>query len=139
MNKADGGLRPLFKQNAPGFWQAIETGGTGKGIPDSHFVIEGVSGWMEFKQTETVKVGLRPEQVAWINKYHRNGGNVFIGVRYKHDGGPRKGPAVDEFWLYSGADVLSVARAGLRCRPLLCCRTSEIPWDQLHSVLRRNG
>jgi hypothetical protein len=135
MTKADGGLRPLFKQNAPGFWQAIETGGTGKGIPDSHFIMEGTSGWIEFKQTEGIKVGLRPEQVAWISKYHRNGGNVWVGVRHKHEGGPRKGPPVDNFLLYRGSVVLDLARVGITLPSHFRCPTSEIPWSDLRSVL----
>lgn len=127
----DGGLRKLFKDNAPGFWQAIETGGTGKGIPDSHYLYRGVAGWVEFKQTDRVDIGLRTEQVGWINRYVRYGGLCHIIVRHKHEGGPRKGPPIDEIVVYDGAAVRDLAIHGLAYPPMYRTLTKEIDFRLL--------
>jgi hypothetical protein len=115
MSDDDGGLRPLFKEHLPHFdWQSIETGGTGKGVPDSNFCHLGAEGWIEFKQTEAYAVTLKPEQVGWHDRRARHGGYTFIAVRRWHDGGPRKGVAVDELWLLSGAAAAVAKSQGLR-------------------------
>lgn len=109
----DGGLRPLFRQRLPGHWQSVETGGTGLGIPDSSFCIKGAEGWIEFKTTETTKVPLRTEQIGWLTTRHFHGGRVFVGVRFQHDGGPRKGEPADELWLLHGGFARDIAVRGL--------------------------
>lgn len=114
----DGGLRPLFHDRLRSgiMWQAIETGGTGRGIPDSYFCGQGVGcGWVEMKQTAAWNVGLSPEQVSWAKTNILRGGRVFLAVRRRHEGGPRKGDPVDELWLCSGWWNSHVAREGLRC------------------------
>lgn len=110
----DGGLRPMFHQKFRGWhWQAIETGGTGRGIPDSNYCYRGVEGWIEMKGCEASHVGLRPEQTGWISRRVRNGGRVFIAVRQRHAGGPRKGDPIDRLWLIPGRDVETLHRQGL--------------------------
>lgn len=81
----DGGLRQLFRSHLKeAMWQSIETGGTGRGIPDTEYCFAGGrSGWIEFKQTEGWTIGLRPEQIGWIERRARYGGRVFIAVRRK--------------------------------------------------------
>lgn len=107
----DGGLRSLFHTHlkSGAHWQAIETGGTGLGIPDSNYCIDSKEGWVEFKQTDSWSVGMRPEQCSWLRTRRARGGVAWIAVRRKHDGGPRKGAAVDELWLCDGewAQILS--------------------------------
>ena len=83
MTKIDGGLRALFRQNIPTFmWTSIETGGTGRGISDSNYLAAGgIEGWIEYKTTTIHAVGMRPEQVGWIDRRHRLGGRVWIAIR----------------------------------------------------------
>lgn len=122
MSGIDGGLRGLFTKYIPeAHWQSIETGGTGRGVPDTNYCIRspgpgarGVEGWVEFKVTSTYSVGtMRPEQVGWIHKRARYGGRVFVAVRRQHEGGPRKGHPVDELWLIEGGGIMSLAQEGL--------------------------
>lgn len=105
----DGGLRGLFHKNLPGHWQAIETGGVGLGVPDSNACLSGVEVWVEFKTTSGWRAGLRPEQVAWIDRRARMGGRTFVAVRRKCDAGPRRGDAMDELWLFDGSTVKQLA------------------------------
>lgn len=112
----DGGLRPLFRQKLPTIhWVSIETGGTGRGIPDSNGCRDGNEFWVEFKQTKTHSVGLRPEQVAWLMRRSRVGGSCFVAVRCRTEAGPRRGPARDELWLFRGSDAVELKQDGLNC------------------------
>jgi hypothetical protein len=121
--RIDGGLRGLFRERIPeAHWQSIETGLTGRGVPDSNYCIpawgpagerHAKEGWIEFKKCTSRKIGLRPEQVAWISRRARVGGRVLVAVRLQHDGGPRKGDPVDELWLLEGGGVLDMAQRGL--------------------------
>jgi len=110
----DGGLRKLFQARLPHVhWCSVETGSTGRGIPDSNGCIDSHEFWVEFKATENYSVELRPEQVGWLLRRTRAGGRTFIAVRRKHDGGKRKGKPVDELWLYSGAAAKVLSELGL--------------------------
>lgn len=127
----DGGLSALFQKRMPDFhWTRIETGGTGRGIPDLAFVHQGTYGWLENKVTSGWKVGLSPEQVAWALRHQRAGGRTFVAVRRKADAGPRRGKAVDSLYLYQGIFVRELATMGLRC-PLFLLHTPGGParWD----------
>lgn len=100
----DGNLRQLIQKHIPHVhWQAIETGRTGRGIPDLNYCNNGIEGWIECKQTSGWKVQVQAEQVAWIERRIRNGGRVYIAVRRKAPSGPRRGPPVDEFMLFNGS------------------------------------
>ena len=118
----DGGLGAMERANLEPlsfFLQRIETGLTGSGVPDVHFVCRGVSGWIENKaQRAAGCVPLRPEQIGWQDRYRRAGGRVLVAVRLVHGGGVRKGPAVDELWLLRG-DPRDMRRIGL---------VVEAPW-----------
>lgn len=120
----DGGLRALFhdKLRQGAHFQAVETGGTGLGIPDSNvcFLLPDGTGsecWIEFKQTSAWSVDLRPEQCSWHRTRTRRGGRTFVAVRRQHDGGPRKGGPCDELWLYNGKFAQELRDLGLRAAP----------------------
>lgn len=137
----DGGLRQLFHARLREgiHWQAIETGGTGRGIPDSNYCCGGVEGWVEYKQTSAWSVGMRPEQVGWHLTRAQRGGRTFVAVRRQHDGGVRRGAAVDELWLFQGTAVSSLARSGLLSDDGLLGRWSGGPsqwdWVQVRDLL----
>lgn len=138
----DGELRPIFRNRLRRgiHWQSVETGGTGLGIPDSNLCMtEGREGWMEFKQTEAWSVGLSTEQVGWHLRRCAMGGRTWIAVRRWHTGGPKKGPPVDELWLYRG-DAASVLRSeGLKTDDGLLGRWHGGParwdWDAVRGTL----
>lgn len=103
----DGDLRQIFQRFIPdAHWQSIETGSTGRGIPDVNYCFEGIEGWIEFKATEGWRVDVRPEQVAWIERRGRAGGRVFLAVRR----------AQLELWFLrsTAARVLATPKLGLR-------------------------
>lgn len=138
--RADGGLRTLFRQKFPEFmWQSIEVGTVGRGVPDSFYLAEGgLSGWVEYKQTETHAAGLRPEQVAWLSRCGRLGGRARVAVRRRHAGGPRRGEPVDELWIFGAEAVVRLASEGLLGpEPLLVCRggVRKWAWDEVRAVL----
>jgi hypothetical protein len=111
----DGGLRQLFRKHIPGAdWQSVETWSTGQGVPDLNYCLDGVEGWIELKQTDANVVDIRPEQIAWAERRTRAGGRVLLAVRRKHGGGPRKGPPVDELWMFNAQQMRSVQTTGLR-------------------------
>lgn len=129
---ADGGLRSRIVGGLVGpHWQAIETGGTGRGIPDLEGCWQGHSTWIECKATTGWVVGLRPEQIAWLQRRCRVGGSAWIAVRRQGRkwwrGGARKG-TVDELWIWHGSLAAHIAEHGLDCglEPALYL---QAPWD----------
>ncbi len=119
MSGPDDGLRSIFHtQLRAGFhWQAIESGLTGGGIPDSNFCAEGgLEGWVEHKATKEWAVTLIPEQVGWLVTRARRGGRVFIAVRRRCTAGVRR-VAADELWLLRGSYAAEAKRGGLRGLP----------------------
>jgi len=113
----DGGLRKLVRTHLPMVhWQSIETGGTGRGIPDSNGCFRGIEFWVEFKQTAGWQVTLRPEQIAWMSRRTRSGGRTFIMLRRQCTLGPRRA-AADELWLIHGEWAPEIARTGLKTPP----------------------
>lgn len=124
MTKIDGGLSDEFRKHLPGFhFQRIETGGTGRGIPDTNACIlraapcptcgsRGVEFWIEFKWTDGWVLGLSPEQYGWHDKRARHGGRTWVAVRRRAVAGPRRGEAVDELWVIPGSQVIAVQEAG---------------------------
>jgi hypothetical protein len=110
MNR-DGDLRPLIRRNVLGcHWQAIESGGTGLGIPDLNGKFrDGPEIWIECKMTRGWAVTLRPEQIGWLVTRARYGGHVFVAVRRR----PEKGGA-DELYLCRGSYARELRAEGLR-------------------------
>lgn len=123
MGKADGGLRLLFRQRLREgiMWTSIESGITAGGIPDSNYLAHnGVEGWIEFKSTDRNSVKFQPEQIGHLTRRRRYGGAALVAVRYRHDGGPRKGAALDQLLIYDAAVTPALARDGLAgAEPLL--------------------
>jgi hypothetical protein len=65
----------------------VESHSTSPGIPDNHFVCpDGVSGWVEIKQTPTYPRGVpfEPKQAVWHYTYAVSGGLVST-VMYVQD------------------------------------------------------
>jgi len=144
----DGGLRPLFRSRLPQFmWTSVETGATGSGVADSNYLLNGVEGWIEHKQTDASKIdSLNKYQVAWLHRRARCGGRVWIACRRWHDGGPRRGPPIDELWLVPGGWAQELRSGGL----LALARTGDAwlaglewwpggparwPWDRVAAAL----
>ena len=115
---ADGDLRSIFRKKLPHFHHvSVETGSTGRGIPDMEYCYNGQSGWVEFKRTGGWTVDLRPEQVAWLLRRSRAGGRCFVAVRRQTLAGPRKGPPADELWLLRGSAAAELKLGGLKKAP----------------------
>jgi hypothetical protein len=108
----------LFRGHLPHYhWNSIESGATGAGIPDSEYCAPGGAiGWIEYKKSSAWKLdyNLASTQIAWHNRRARAGGRSFIAVRRRHGGGPRKGDAVDELWLFPGTAGALIRQHGLR-------------------------
>lgn len=140
----DGGLRSIFRLKLPRFhWQAIESGLTGGGIPDSNYCYIGKEGWIEHKLSTTtprLSYPLSPDQIGWHERRYRAGGRTFIAIRFRHPGGPRKGKAVDALFLYPGSKVRSVALLGLSVAPLARFEggPSRWPWAKIAEILTKS-
>lgn len=124
----DGELSGILRRHLPQVhWQRIETAGVGSGVPDLNYCCDGAEGWVELKRATGRVVGVRPTQVAWIERRMRAGGRVFIMVRRD-----------DRLWMFSGL----LAR-GLLTRD---CRLADEdgwgggparwPWDTVLRVLK---
>ena len=76
-------LWALLKEHLPkeAHFQRIETGGTGKGVPDVNYCHKGKEIWIELKSIEGLKSTLTPFQIAWIYNRYQSGGNAFILMR----------------------------------------------------------
>lgn len=138
----DGGLRPLFHDRLrAGFhWQAVESGGTASGIPDTNFCCDGIEGWVEMKQTSAWAVGLTAEQASWHRTRRERGGRTFVAVRRHHSGGPRLGVPVDELWLCSGRWAGLLRSSGLRCTDIVWLGVwsggpARWDWDAVRAAL----
>lgn len=128
----DGGLRKIFRKYLPDIdWVSVETGGTGRGVPDSNGCAEGIEFWVEYKLTGAWSVRLSPEQVGWISRRMRHGGSVFVAVRRKTSAGPRRGDPVDELYIYSGNCVKELKDNGIKKGPppLLKLEGGPSQWD----------
>ena len=69
------------------FIQRIETS-IERGIPDVHYCVQGVSGWLEGKYLKSpkrentkLKLKLSIEQIAWHRSYSYSGGSVYLIVK----------------------------------------------------------
>ena len=106
----DAGLRILFRQHLPQFdWQSIETGATGRGVPDANYCCNGIEGWIEMKSATHWRAKVRPEQVGWAARRLDHGGRVFAAVR--------KGR--DSLFLYHGSRLRDLCSERLDVVPAL--------------------
>ena len=94
-------------------YQRIETGSTGRGIPDINIKSKVGYGdaWVELKVVHGNRVEMRPEQVAWHVRRAGVGGRTFILAREQKDG-PRTGK-VDRLYLWEGGRAIEVAERGI--------------------------
>jgi hypothetical protein len=120
----DGGLRQLERQYLPTFHLvSIETPMTGSGVPDMNYCIDGVEGWIENKMTRAWAVKLRVEQIGWIMRRTRAGGNVWIAVR-------RMVTMDDSLYLFAGSQVKTLADRGMKnAKHALCTSGGPARWD----------
>lgn len=133
----DGGLRFLFHEHLPGHWTAVETGVSATGVPDSNFCVAGVEGWVEYKRSaHHQKIEVRPAQSGWLFRRWREGGRCYVAIRVRHDGGPRKGRAVDELHICEGIYAPQLIKEGLTSVPSLVFSGGPQRWDWT-AVLRR--
>lgn len=129
---SDGGLWDCIKSGMKDVhWVRVETWQTVAGVPDLNGCLNGVEVWIENKFTDAWAVKIRPHQIGFMEKRRRHGGRTFLMIRRRHSGGPQKGPAVDELWLFNGNDARSVSEYGLdKCKPpLLMCSGGPAKWN----------
>ena len=111
----DGNLRQLFSSHLrEAWWIPVETWSTGQGVPDTYYIFPGgICGWVEFKSTSGwVISSLTPGQVAWHERYSRQGGRCFVAIRRKVPAGPRRESA-DQLWLFPGSASRILHQGGL--------------------------
>lgn len=115
--------------------QRIETGSTGRGIPDVNLCWRGVEVWVEMKVVQGRRVELRPEQVAWHVRRTRAGGRSWIFAREKKSG-PRVGE-VDRLYLWPGKYSVSVSEKGVEADGATVWDRvgRKFPWDEILSRL----
>ncbi len=144
----DGGLRQEFAKHIHNMMLVpIESWGTGQGVPDMHYCLEGDSGWVENKQTSAWALAhaLSPEQVGWMSKYQRHGGRVLLAVRRQHAGGVRKGPPIDELWIFDHMALREIATTnsiqGLVPRLMSTGGPARWDWGAIRALMkeRPNG
>ena len=136
----DDGLRSLFVKNMQDADSvSVETGLTALGVPDLNMCMLGQDVWVEMKATSGWSVTLRPEQIAWAERRIRHGGAVFLAVRRRHEGGPRKGGPEDQLWVYWGGQTRQVSDLGLKDGPPPLLMESGGPmkwrWDMVSALL----
>lgn len=137
----DGDLRTIWNANLVGWHlQHIETGGTGRGIPDTNYCYECREGWIENKRGEGVKgdiIKIRPEQIGWIERRHRAGGRVFVAVRrqvltaYSPDNWKR----IDELWLLGPEHVRLRKLDPANCRMVQKGGPRNWDWSLIQAIL----
>jgi hypothetical protein len=128
----DARLRQLFEEHLREFhWQAIETGGTGRGIPDMNGCCEGTEVWIENKRTGHWKIEITAEQSAWAERRIRAGGRCFVAVR-------RQFKKEDELWLYSGNSARALLDLPTDAVPPLgrwVGGPARWPWEQVKRII----
>ena len=80
-------LWTLVKENLPkdAHVQRIETGLTGKGVPDLNYCQKGREIWIELKSIEGNKSQLSSFQIAWLYNRTKAGGKCFVLIRKKKE------------------------------------------------------
>ncbi len=135
MNSLEKNLWGLLQSHLPRKkcdYQRIETGSTGRGIPDVNICYKGSEVWIELKIVKGRKVGLTSEQVAWHYRRARAGGVTWILARDKAKG-PRKG-TYDKLYLWPGSASVAVKQQGILA-PCPHIFTRPYEWDEIIKVL----
>lgn len=132
MKGPDAGLRKLMAEKlgrAQGFWwQALETGATSAGLPDSHVLHDGTGTlWVESKKTDGYAVKFEPHQLQWWRK-HAPWVRGFIAVRTLGVGS--SGGTGDGLALFRGEYADRLSLEGVDGPPtVLRFRGSYRTWD----------
>ena len=127
MNKSESNFWGLIRSHLPYGcdFQRIETGSTGRGIPDVNLCYGGKEIWVELKIVNGRKIDLSPEQVSWAHRRWRAGGTSYIMARYMTDG-PRVGKN-DRIILWEGKFAPLVKADGIDYAP--CAQWDRpFPW-----------
>jgi|TARA_Y100000034_G_scaffold68872_1_gene83108 hypothetical protein len=112
--------------------QRIETGSTGRGIPDVNLCKDGVEIWVELKVVIGRSIDLSPEQVAWHYRRNAAGGTTWIMARDVADGA-RKGK-YDRIYLWCGSQSIEVKKQGVDA-PGAFVFESPYEWDKIMDKL----
>lgn len=124
----DGELAALLRHHLPMVhWQRIETAGVGNGVPDLNYCYQWTEGWVELKKATGNVVGVRPTQVAWIERRLRAGGRVFIMIR-----------RADSVWLRDGSTARALCSAELTLKNLAPDGSggpAKWPWTKILNTL----
>jgi hypothetical protein len=142
---SDGGLRKLFTAHFnEAHFVPVESWSTGKGVPDVNYCFPGGhEGWIENKATTTLRLNISPEQVAWAERRLRCGGRIFLAARRQTTAGPRKGPSVDELWLFPGIAIRWLISQAMDQAPGLILKSTGGPrnwdWAGIKEVLVKVG
>lgn len=138
----DGGLTKLFIARLSDFhWQAVESGGTGQGVPDANYCANRTEGWVEMKVTGTNSLPtLTAHQVAWAERRGRAGGRVFLAVRKKHEGGARLGAPIDHLVLFNASQsARTILEHGMNMATPLYVSPAKGPkswdWEEVRKIL----
>lgn len=134
MNSRESSLWKMLKGHMPSSWdvQRIETGSTGRGIPDVNVCVDGHEFWIELKVVQGRRVELSPEQVAWHYRRTRAGGRTWILARDKADG-VWKGK-YDRLYLWSGDKAPEVFSKGIEA-PGAVTWAAPFAWEALLRAL----
>lgn len=128
MKGPDAGLRKILaeKLKLHGFWfQAIETGSTTAGVPDSHVLGPSGTLWVESKRTlsRTGRLKFEAHQIQWWRR-HSMWIDGFIAVRLTD------GDESDGLSLFPGSAIDELADSGAYAvKSLLTIRKPLRSWD----------
>ena len=116
--------------------QRIETGSTGRGIPDVNQCHQGVECWVELKIVKGKQVKLSPEQIAWHFRRARAGGTSWVIARDKADG-VRKGK-YDRIYVWPSSCVQGIFEKGIKCEGAFIFE-APFDWVLFQTVLFGGG
>ena len=109
----------------------IESRLTAPGIPDTHYFSKklNVNGFMELKYEKSIpkKIDLRKNQVVWLRRYSRYGGNCFVVVKISSST-VFLWPGQYAMELRKGQDIYNIPHHKLNFR-------DKNFWDQLKNIM----
>jgi hypothetical protein len=106
---SDGQLRVLFREHLKNAHiTSIETWTSEPGIPDMNICIDGNEVWVENKVIDSGwSPKMKTEQVAWAEQHMRYGGKVFLCVRKRTYGTPKRAP-IDLLYIFHGRHMRKI-------------------------------
>ena len=139
MKGPDAGLRKLLRDHMKDYgqwWQAIETGATSAGLPDSHCLGPTGTFWVESKRalSRTGRIKFEPHQVQWLTK-HCEWVRTFVAVRLLE--GSAEGGETDGIAIYDGRWIGSLLSGGTDSAPAILRYSGDVrrwPWEKIARV-----